>query len=56
MWHVTDIRERSCEKCFIHRNTVNNYVKKAEEIMGIDLSSREGKARLYVALCVEDIL
>ena len=44
------------EKCFIHRNTVNNYVKKAEEIMGIDLSSWEGKARLYVALCVEDIL
>lgn len=44
------------EKCFIHRNTVNNYIKKAEEIMGIDLSSWEGKARLYVALCVEDIL
>lgn len=44
------------EKCFIHRNTVNNYVKKAEEIMGIDLSTWEGKARLYVALCVEDIL
>ena len=44
------------EKCFIHRNTVNNYMKKAEEIMGIDLSSWEGKARLYVALCVEDIL
>lgn len=44
------------EKFFIHRNTVNNYVKKAEEIMGLDLSSWEGKSKLYVAFCIESLL
>ncbi len=44
------------DKLFIHRNTVNNYVKKIEEIVGIDLISWEGKAKLYAAYCVEDML
>lgn len=43
-------------KFFIHRNTVNNYIRKAEEIMGMDLTSWEGKARLYAAFCIESIL
>ncbi len=44
------------EKLFIHRNTVNNYIKKVEDITGLDMSSWEGKARVYVALCVENIM
>lgn len=44
------------EKLFIHRNTVNNYVRKVEEIIDIDLLSLEGKAKLYAAYCIEDIL
>lgn len=44
------------EKLFIHRNTVNNYVRKVEEIIDIDLLSWEGKAKLYAAYCIEDIL
>lgn len=44
------------DACFIHRNTVNNYVKRAEEIMGIDLSSWEGRAKLYVACLLEAFL
>lgn len=44
------------QKLFIHRNTVNNYVKKAEEIMGLDLASWDGKAKLYAALCTESML
>ena len=44
------------QKFFIHRNTVNNYVKKAEEIMGIDLTSWEGKAKLYAAFCIDSML
>lgn len=44
------------EKFFIHRNTVNNYVRKVEEIMDLDLMSWEGKAKLYAALCIESLL
>ena len=41
---------------FVHRNTVNNYVKKAEDIMDIDLSSWEGRAKLYIACLLEAFL
>jgi hypothetical protein len=44
------------EKLFIHRNTANNYVKKAEEIMNLDLMSLEDKAKLYTAYCIEKLL
>jgi hypothetical protein len=44
------------EKLFIHRNTANNYVKRAEEIMGLDLMSLEDKAKLYTAYCIENLL
>lgn len=44
------------EEFFVHRNTVNNYIKKAEEIMDIDLSSWEGKAKLFVAYELEKFL
>lgn len=44
------------EEFFIHRNTVNNYLKKAEEIMDIDLSSWDGRAKLYVAYSLESFL
>lgn len=44
------------DRLFIHRNTVNNYIKKIEEITDLDLSSWEGRAKLYVALCIEDLL
>lgn len=44
------------DKLFIHRNTVNNYVKKIEEIIEIDVLSWEGKAKLYVAYCIENML
>lgn len=41
---------------FVHRNTVNNYVKKAEDIMDIDLSSWEGRTKLYIACLLEAFL
>lgn len=41
---------------YVHRNTVNNYVKKAEDIMGIDLASWEGRAKLYIAYLLEAFL
>lgn len=44
------------QKLFIHRNTVNNYLKKVEEIMEIDLASWEGRAKLYTAYCIERLL
>ncbi len=50
--HPGDVSDRF----FIHRNTVNNYIKKIEEILGIDLFTWEGKAKLYAAYCIEDLL
>jgi hypothetical protein len=44
------------EKLFIHRNTANNYVKKVEEIMNLDLMSWKDKASLYAAFCIESML
>ena len=44
------------DKLFIHRNTVNNYIKRIEEILDMDLLSWEGKAKLYVAYCIENVL
>lgn len=44
------------DKLFIHRNTVNNYIRKVEEITGMNLFSVEGKAKLYAAYCIEDLL
>lgn len=44
------------DKIFIHRNTVNNYVRKAEKIMNLNLNSWEGKAKLYVASCIESLI
>lgn len=44
------------DQLFIHRNTVNNYIKKIEEITDIDLSVWEGKAKMYAALCIENML
>lgn len=43
-------------RLFIHRNTVNNYLKKAEEIMNMDLNSMKGRSVLYAAYCLEDLL
>ncbi len=44
------------DRMFIHRNTVNNYMKKIEEIMDMDLLSLEGKAKLYAAYCIDNML
>ena len=44
------------DKLFIHRNTVSNYVKKIEEIIDMDLLSWEGRAKLYAAYCIENML
>ena len=44
------------DKLFIHRNTVNNQLRKIEKIVGIDLSDLEGKMKYYIAFYVADIL
>lgn len=44
------------QNLYIHRNTVNNYIKKIEEIIGFELVSWEGKALLYTAYCIKDLL
>jgi hypothetical protein len=43
------------EKHFVHRNTVNNQLKKIEKITGIDPFSVEGKARFSIALKILDL-
>lgn len=44
------------ETLYIHRNTVNNHVKKIEEILDVDLFSWEGKSILYTAYCIGNLL
>jgi predicted DNA-binding protein YlxM (UPF0122 family) len=44
------------EKQYIHRNTVNNQLKKIEKITGYDLLNLDEKLRLYLAFFIKDIL
>ena len=44
------------EKMFIHRNTVNNYLKKIETILGINSMDLEQKAKLLMAYHIADTL
>lgn len=44
------------EKQFIHRNTVNNQLRKISQIVGIDLGDLEGKVKYTIALYIADIL
>ncbi len=44
------------QELFIHRNTVNNYIKRIEEILDMDISTWENRAVLYTAYCIRNIL
>lgn len=44
------------EKQFIHRNTVNNQLKKIEKIIGYDPLDLEDKVKLYMGFYIKDIL
>ncbi len=44
------------EKLYIHRNTVNNMLKKIEKIVGLDLGDLEGKVKYFIAYYISDIL
>lgn len=47
---------RVSEELFIHRNTVNNYLNRIEEILDMDITSWENKAILFTAHCISTIL
>lgn len=49
-------QSRVAEKQFIHRNTVNNQVKKIEKITGCNLMNLDDKLRLYLAFYIKDII
>ncbi len=44
------------EKLYIHRNTVNNQLKKIEKITGYNPYDLEDKVKLYIAYNIQDIL
>ncbi len=44
------------EKLYIHRNTVNNQVKKIEKITGYNLLNLEHKVKLFLAIHIKDII
>lgn len=44
------------QKLFIHRNTVNNQIKKIEKITGYDLMKMEDRVKLFLALYIKDLL
>lgn len=41
---------------FLHRNTVNYKIRKIEEMLGYSLSEIETRSKLYIALCLKNIL
>ena len=44
------------EKQYIHRNTVNNMLRKIEKIVGLSLNDLEGKVKYFIAYYISDIL
>ncbi len=44
------------EKLFIHRNTVNNYLKKIDAVLGVESMDLEQKAKLLIAYHIADML
>lgn len=49
-------QSRVAEKQFIHRNTVNNQVKKIEKVTGCNLMNLDDKLRLYLAFYIKTII
>ena len=49
-------QSRVAEKQYIHRNTVNNQVKKIEKIIGCNLTNLNDKLRLYLSYYIKDII
>ena len=49
-------QSRVAEKQYIHRNTVNNQVKKIEKIIGCNLMNLDDKLRLYMSFYIKDII
>lgn len=45
-----------CERLYIHRNTVNNYLKKIDKILDRDLFGLEQKMMLYMAYHIAEFL
>lgn len=48
--------QKVAQELFIHRNTVNNTIKKIEAITGADLNSMEGRIHCVIGLYIADLL
>lgn len=48
--------QRVAQELFIHRNTVNNIIKKIETITGADLNSMEGRIRCVIGLYIAELM
>ena len=46
----------TAETLFLHRNTVNYKIRKIEEMLECNLSQIETRSKLYIALCLKNIL
>lgn len=44
------------KEMFIHRNTVNNQLKKIEKITGLDPAKVEVQVKIYLGFCVENMM
>lgn len=44
------------ENLYIHRNTVNNQIKKIEKVTGFDMADIETKSRCFLGFLIRDIL
>ncbi|WMI80298.1 PucR family transcriptional regulator [Anaerotignum sp. MB30-C6] len=46
----------TAEMLFLHRNTVNYKIRKIEEMLGCSLSQIETRSKLFIALCLKNII
>ena len=47
---------RVSEELFIHRNTVNNYLHKISDLLGLDLEDQEARTMLYLAFEIQKMV
>ena len=46
----------TAEKLYLHRNTVNNQLKKVEKITGLNPLELEDKLKLYLGFYIQNII
>ena len=54
MQHNGSVKE-TAEELFVHRNTINYQIEKAEELLECDLSTTQARTRLSIAFMLQNM-